>query len=264
MSGAVEQRLEVEVGGRVLPCILMEPGRGALARSPTLLFNFCGAGRAALHEHPYNLPARRFLDVGHRVLSFDLPAHGERRGPGGTAGLEGMRHALLAGEDPFRRFVSEATAVLDHVLRAGLAGPQGVCAYGTSRAGYCVLRWAAADRRVRAAAAGAPVTDWRLLAEFAAVRDRPDVGALALEHFADALSGRAVHVVIGDRDGRVGTESCVRFALRVLEAEARGGLGSSAFSLHVIPTEGHTVPDEWRLAGAEYLLEHVAAAGGPG
>ena len=48
-----------------------------------------------------------------------------------------------------------------------------------------------------------------------------DIAALALEHFAQPLAGRPVYLAIGSRDNRVGTECCIRLALRISEEESR-------------------------------------------
>ena len=125
---------------------------------------------------------------------------------------------------------------------------------GTSRGGYCALRLMATDRRIAATAAFAPVTDWRPLEEFAAVKDRPEVASLALTNFADALAGRAVWAAIGNRDVRVGTECCLRFAEAIAQEESAQNCPSSQFVLHVVPEPGHSLADNWRRSGGEYLL----------
>jgi hypothetical protein len=96
------------------------------------------------------------------------------------------------------------------------------------------------------------VTDWRVLKEFAHVQDRPEVEATALDHFAPALARRAVFLVIGNRDGRVGAHRCLHFATRLFESESDGGESSS--EMRVVDWPGHGLPDECYLAGAEFLL----------
>ena len=116
-------------------------------------------------------------------------------------------------------FVQHGKAVIDACLAMEL-GTGGIAVCGTSRAAYCALRLAAADERIGAIAGLAPVTDWRRLHEFAAHRRRTDVAALALEHWADKLAGRALFMAIGNRDRRVGTDACVALANRIYEIEA--------------------------------------------
>lgn len=108
-------------------------------------------------------------------------------------------------------------------------------------------------------AAVAPVTDWRLVAEFADVRDDPDVAGLALDHWAESLAGRPVHIVIGSADRRVGCEACVRFVERLLSIEAGRNLVRSDVELAVMsdcPGHGVTIPR--RDQAVRFLLDHAA------
>jgi dienelactone hydrolase len=212
--------LNVGIGGQQIRCSLARPDDGALAADPALLLTFSSTRQSALTEHPYDLPARTFLSAGQDVLSFDLPHHGERVDRHGE-GIDGMCRAFIAGDDPFDRFVADGIAALDACLERGIGGSGRIYVCGVSRAGYCALRLAAADSRITAAAALAPVTDWRVLSEWAAVRDRPEVAALALETRAQQLAGKGVALLIGNQDDRVSTAACVRLGLRLLEAADR-------------------------------------------
>jgi hypothetical protein len=121
-----------------------------------------------------------------------------------------------------------------------------------------VLRLAAADPRIAGVAGLAPVTDWRVLNEFAQVGSRHDLAALSLENFAARLVGRPVYLAIGNHDGRVGTDCCTRFAARLFEEESRQGLDRSRVLFHVVDdSEGHSLAPRWRRAGAEFLLRLV-------
>ena len=92
------------------------------------------------------------------------------------------------------------------------------------------------------------------LREFAAVRADPVVAALALDHWATQLAGRALFLTIGNGDSRVSSAACVRFALRLLELEETMGITHSAIQLHVVDSPGHSLSDHWRAAGADFLL----------
>jgi dienelactone hydrolase len=243
----------VSVGGTPLTCSLAQPD-GPLTPNPALLLTFGMTRQSALTEHPHDLPTRIFLAAGHSVLSFDLPNHGQRVDAHGE-GIGGLCAAFLAGHDPFGRFIADGQAVIDACLQRGLAAEARIFACGVSRAAYCALRLAAADRRIAGVAGLAPVTDWRALSEFAAAKNRPEVAALALDHWAADLAGRPVFLAIGNRDERVGTDCCARLALHLFEEEARRGLSSSLGEFHVVPEAGHSLSDGWRRAGGEYLLQ---------
>ncbi|MSP13803.1 MAG: hypothetical protein EXR62_12715 [Chloroflexi bacterium] len=246
-----------DLPGRVgrLTCSLGIPDNNTLASRPGLLLTFSSTRQNAMSEDPYDIATRIFSKAGHYVLSFDLPNHGERINAYGQ-GIAGFSAAIMAGEDPFQTFVADGKAALDACLAQGIDPGNRIFACGVSRAGYCAIRLAAADKRIRGVAGLAPVTDWRRLSEFSAIRDKPEVAALTLDHWAESLAGRAVFVGIGHKDDRVGTDACVGFALRLLEAERATGQTQGNLTLHVIESEGHSYGNEWREAGVRFLLDH--------
>jgi dienelactone hydrolase len=220
-----------------------------------LLLTFSSTRQSAFDEEPQHIPARLFAAAGHAVVSIDLPNHGEQVNGFGQ-GIEGFCAAFCAGADPFAQFVEQGKAVITACLAQGI-GQKGIVACGVSRAGYCVLRLAAADPRIRAVAALAPVTDWRRLREFAAVREQPVIAALALDHWAASLADRSVYVAIGNHDARVGSDACVRFVLRLLEARQTQSDPPPALQFHLVDCPGHSLADAWRRAGAEFLLAQL-------
>ena len=247
----------VDRGIENLAVRVFSPPEERLAKQPWLLLNFATDRQTSLTSAPYNTAVEAFLKAGHRAASFDLPAHGERVDDRG-AGIDGMCARFLAGDDPFVQFAQDGTAVIDRLIERGEATADRIVLAGTSRAGYCSLRLAAADRRVAAVAAFAPVTDWRVLREFAAVRERDDVARLALEHHAQGLAGRAVYVAIGNHDLRVGTDACARFVLRLAEVEGTPEGKSRLQFLIVDDSEGHSLDNRWRERGAQFLLDAAA------
>lgn len=247
---------------RKITCLLAEPDEGHLAADPALLLNFAADRRTNLCEPVYDTPVKVFVQAGHRALSFDMPHHGQRIAPGTKQGIEGFAEALRAGTDSFAIQIEDAKAAIDAVLKRGLARPGRIVAAGTSRGGYAALSLAAADPRVEAVAAYAPVTDWRDLTEFAADRQRPEVERLALKHRAAALAGRPIWIAIGNEDRRVNTLTCVEFAAALARAHEAAAVGGPAATpglvFHLVDGEkGHTLSEVWRIAGAEFLLRRM-------
>jgi hypothetical protein len=239
---------------------MMSPPAGHLSARPMLLLYFSTDRVASLPGGRHGEPGRIFLEAGHRVASFDLPAHGERvDGRGG--GIAGLAARVAAGQDPFEEFVADGRAVIDECLRRGMAEAGRIAVAGVSRGGYCALRLAAADRRITAVAALAPVTDWREVSEFAALKDSPAVAALALEGFAEELAGRRVYLAIGNHDGRVGAAACTRLVLALLEVERRRGLDRSGLRFHLVDdSPRHALAAPWREAGVKFLLAPAVEA----
>ncbi|MCX5659305.1 MAG: prolyl oligopeptidase family serine peptidase [Planctomycetota bacterium] len=248
--------------GRTVTCLLAEPDDGKLAADPALVLNFAADRKTNISEPIYDIPTKVFVEAGHRALAFDMPHHGQRIAPWKKQGIEGFVEAMRAGVDSFVIHTEDAKAAIDEALKRGLARPGRIAAAGTSRGGYCALRLAAADPRVDAVAAYAPVVDWWFLTEFAADRERPEVAKLALTHFIPALAGRPAWMAIGNEDRRVNTVACIEFALALARAgeavAAQGPAAAPGLAFHLVDGEkGHTLSNAWRTAGAEFLLKRM-------
>ena len=226
----------------------------ASATRPALLLNLAGDHVTQLQTHPYDIPVQAFLAAGHAVASVEMPGHGDRVRPGEPAGIACFAADAARGEDTLGRFVADLERAIDGCIGANLVAPGAVFAAGTSRGGYVALRLAAECPHVAGVAAYAPVTDWQVLSEFAALSQRADVAAMALVHWAPRLAGRPVWIGMGNHDPRVGTTQCLEFATAVAAAERDLGC-PSAFCLHVVPEDGHSLSASWRQRGADYLLE---------
>lgn len=260
----ISEEFAVSCSGGSLRVQMQSPPLEKLAKHPLLLVFLSADRHSSMPDGRYGGPGRIFLEHGHRVVSFDLPAHGERVDRHG-AGIAGLAALVAAGEAPFDRIVADGRAVIDECLRRGWAEEGRIVVAGVSRGGYCALRLAAEDMRVGAVAAFAPVTDWGMLAEFAVQRKSPAVAALKLSRFADRLAGRRVYLAIGNLDLRVGTDSCTLFVLALNQAERVRGVARSRLR-YVIADDSvdHRVADKWREAGMMFLLgETVPAAPSP-
>jgi dienelactone hydrolase len=187
------------------------------------------------------------------LVSVDLPSHGQEMRPKGDSGLGGWRARINNGEDPMADVTSRLSKVLDHLLAEKLADPERIAALGTSRGGFVAFHFAAADRRVKCAAGFAPVTDLAALSEFRGAETNALVQRLALERHAAALAGRALWLVIGDRDERVSTDGAIRFARRVTAVSLEKKL-PALVDLHVVAEpKGHTVPAGYAERAAEWF-----------
>jgi pimeloyl-ACP methyl ester carboxylesterase len=246
--------IDVEVGGRIITARILSPVDGQLAADPLLMLHFTGEKESALYEAPYSHTTTQFLEAGHRVLSFDLPSHGTRIDHFGES-LTGFCNAFVSGQDPFLLFIEEAIAVIDRCITEGLASAERIVACGTSRAAYLAVRLMAAEPRIAAVAAIAPVTDWRALSEFASAVERPDVAALHLSEFVNELVGRPIYIVIGNHDARVSTPSCCQFYIDLVNAHTHRGYDDSLIRFEVLDVPGHFSPAAWHRAGGVFLLD---------
>ncbi|MBO9608223.1 MAG: prolyl oligopeptidase family serine peptidase [Paenibacillaceae bacterium] len=223
-----------------------------------LLLNVAMDRERTVRQHPYSILAECLQEQGHYTLSFDLPCHGAWA-CGGGEGIVGIAAAVAAGGDPFADFIAVARAILTRVLSGRAAACRAVYAGGTSRGAYFALRLAAVDARITRIAAMAPVTDWRELREFAAIRERADVAALALCEYIPALLGKSVFMTIGYADGRVSTARCAQFYVELHERN-RGlhddaGRGEGRVVLLITEDEGHQLEEKRYRQGAAFLLK---------
>lgn len=262
---SIESRMEeftVLRGGVPLVLRVQSPPPERLAKRPWLLIFLSADRQSSMPDGRYGAPGRLALEQGHRVASFDLPAHGDRVGPQG-GGIAGLAALVAAGGKPFDALVADGRAVIDECLRRGLAEEGRIVAAGVSRGGYSALLLTAEDERISAVAAFAPATDWRRITEFASIKDQPATAALALENVAPKLAGRRVYVAIGNHDDRVGTDTCTRFVLRLLEIETQHGLKKSGVRYLVVDdSPGHALAAKWRTEGIAFLFQSTAALAG--
>ena len=101
-AGAFEPRLAatISVGGVPQAVRVQSPPPERLARQPMLLFYLSADRASSMPDGRYGAPGQTFLEQGNRILSFDLPAHGDRVDVHGS-GIAGLAALVAAGKKPF-------------------------------------------------------------------------------------------------------------------------------------------------------------------
>lgn len=194
---------------------------------------------------------------GYLCVSIDLPCHGQEQKSGEPEGIAGWRARAEKGEDFIKGMTDRLTAVLDDLVKRGWTDPQRVAACGTSRGGFSAVHFAAAEPRVRCVAAYAPVTELTVVREFLGAEDNAVLKKLSLERQADRLAGRAVWLIIGDRDDRVSTDHSVQFA-RAVTKESLKRKVPALVDLHVVvEPQGHTTPKGAAELSAAWIDERL-------
>lgn len=214
-------------------------GARPAAPAPTL-FVFANDIMGTLQSDDYNKAGKTLISQGYICVALDLPCHGKNVRADEPQGLDGWASRLNKGEDPIFPFTKDASAVLDHLIAEGLTDPARVAVCGTSRGGFAALHFAAAEPRVRCAAAFAPVTDLLALSEFTGQEKNQPTNELALRHRAEKLSGRPIWVCIGNHDERVDTDRAIAFTRSVVAASVPEKK-KALIELHVMTSEGHTI-----------------------
>ena|GEM_PF-208056 len=225
------------------------------APAPTL-FVFANDIAGTLQNDDYNKAGKLLIPQGFLCVALDLPCHGQNVRADEPQGLDGWAARLSKGEDPISPFTKDASAVLDHLIQEGLTDPNRVAVCGTSRGGFAALHFAAAESRVRCAAAFAPVTDLLALREFAGQEKNLPTTNLALRHFAEKLAGRPIWMCIGNHDERVDTDRAIAFSRDVVKAsfaQQKKGL----IELHVMTSEGHTIHSTAHEEAAAWIAKQT-------
>jgi dienelactone hydrolase len=233
---------------------------GAMGARPTgpapTLFVFANDIMGTLKINDYNKVGKLLIPQGYICVTLDLPCHGKSVRADESQGLDGWATRLSKGEDPIAPFTRDASAVLDYLIKEGLTDPARVAVCGTSRGGFAALHFAAAEPRVRCAAAFAPVTDLLALREFTGQEKNQPTNDLALRHLAEKLAGRPIWLCIGNHDERVDTDRAIAFTRDVVKASV-AQKRKALFELHVMTSEGHSIHPTAHEEAAAWIAQQL-------
>lgn len=224
--------------------------------APTL-FVFSATIDESLGDPYYRQCGNALAEQGFLCVSLDLPGHGSDQRDGEPAGLAAWRVRSDHGEDFVTPFTEQVREVLDYLIEAGYTDPERVALCGTSRGGFMALQAAAAEPRIRAAAAFAPVTSLGVLREFQDASNTDFLDELSLHSRAGALTGRSLWLVIGDRDERVGTDEAIAFARRVTAQSLAEGKPADVTLIVPPEAKGHTTPAGSPEAAAAWIMDKL-------
>ncbi|HSI64070.1 MAG TPA: alpha/beta fold hydrolase [Candidatus Saccharimonadia bacterium] len=212
-----------------------------------------GTLNSAYYRQSGNLLAKH----GYICVSVDLPSHGQELREGEKEGMAGWRKRCEQGENFVEDAVKRFSAVLDELVETKVTDPTKIAACGTSRGGFMALHFAAADPRVGCVVTFGQLTDMTVLREFQGITPREMADQLALQHYTKRLAGRAIWMVIGDRDERVGTDLVISFARSVTNESLKAKL-PALVELHVLAEpRGHSVPAGTADQAAEWILRQM-------
>jgi pimeloyl-ACP methyl ester carboxylesterase len=189
-------------------------------------------------------------------VTLDIPGHGENVRPGEPTSLPGWRYRLEHGENFAHDFAVRISALLDYLIQESYTDPGKVAVLGASRGAFLALHWAALDPRAKVVVAVAPVADLRALTEFKGLENHDLTKAVALDHIAESLAGRAIWVCIGNHDERVSTDDCIRFTRKVVAASIARKLPAN-IELHVSTAIGHGTHPTAHDEAATWILRQL-------
>jgi dienelactone hydrolase len=196
----------------------------------------------------------RLAKSGYLFASVDMPCHGRQQRDDEPQGLNGWSRRAARNDDFVAESNARLSAVVDHLIGTGQSEPERIAVCGSSRGGFLALHFAARDSRVRCAALFAPVTDLIALSEFRGLEENQLVQSLSLERHVKKLAGSPIWIMIGDQDGRVGTDRAIRLA-RLVTAASLEAKRAGRVELHVLPEpRGHSLPPESSIQAATWII----------
>ena len=230
-------------------------GKDVSYPAPTL-FIFSASIPEALNDPYFRQCGNALAEQGYLCVSLDLPGHGQRARRN-TPGLMTWRYHSDQSTDFVAPFTDDVSKVLDHLIKAGYTDPDRIAACGTSRGGFMAIHAAAAEPRIKATAAFAPVTNLKTLREFHGAENSDHIDSLSVNSLAEKLSGRSLWLVIGDRDERVGTDDTIEFA-RLTTAASLKKKQPADVTLLVLPEiKGHTTPAGSPAIAADWIQQRL-------
>lgn len=230
------------------------------AKPAPTVFVFATALENMQGDSFYTAIIRLLAPHGFLGIALEPPCHGADAKKDEPPELRGWQARLEKGNDLIGTFTSQASAVLDHLIKEGYTDPARVAACGTSRGGFLAYHFAAAEPRIKAVAGFSPVTNLLAVREFTSLEKHEPTRKLNLVHHADRLAGRAVWVSIGNNDLRVSTDDVITFARKVVAASAaRPGGDKQAIPVELIvgAAVGHTAIAQEQELAAAWLLRQL-------
>lgn len=232
---------------------------GILGKKPdkpaATLFVFAGGVEDSLKRTEFNKIGQLLLDKGILCVSVDIPCHGKDSLPNEPTSLQGWRSRLEKGPSLTGEFAKRASAVLDHLVKEGYTDPKRVAAAGTSRGGFMALHLAAAEPRIGWVIAFAPVTDLRVVTEFAGMEKNQAIRDVDLAQHVGKLAGRHIWLCIGNNDLRVGTDEVIDFTRKLVRATK--DKSPVPVEIHVMPTLGHAIHPTAHEEAARWLQDRL-------
>jgi len=214
------------------------------------LFYFTSSAEDSLSLDPLNLPAAFLASRPIRVYTSTLPLHDSP-----SAVKDGMK-LWAEAQNPrlIADFIDSCCQNLDFLMEKNAVDPEKIAVAGLSRGSLIALLFAAQDPRIKAVLGYAPLIELGRLEEFE--QDHPMLAPCNLYSRAEELIHKKLRFYIGNRDQRVGTETCFHFVQHVAEVAFQHGNRSPDVELIVSPSIGrfgHGTPPHIFLQGVDWL-----------
>lgn len=196
------------------------------------VFYFSLSAHDSLHLDPYNQPAIYLSSPALRIFSVSLPGH-DTMPP--TQALRFWADEIHHGRDVIHAFVTEIGTQIHDLIDQNVIDPKKLGAMGLSRGAFIATHVSALVPEIQHILGFAPLTRLSSVQEF----QHLDVERWDLTYLADKIYNRNVRFYIGNRDTRVGTESCCQFISALSNTAFENKISSSPIELIIGPSIGH-------------------------
>jgi esterase FrsA len=211
------------------------------------VFYFALSAHDSLNLDPYNQPAIYLSSPSLRIFSVTLPGH-DILPP--TEALRFWAEEIHHGRDVIQTFAQEVAVQIRHLIDQHVIDPKKIGMMGLSRGVFIAAHTAALVPEIKHVLGFAPLTRLQNAQEFKDL----NVEKWDLTHLAGKLYNRNVRFYIGNRDTRVGTESCFQFISELSAKAFEHKINSAPIELIIGPSIGHkghgTSPEVFRQGAA--------------
>ncbi|MEC7838514.1 MAG: prolyl oligopeptidase family serine peptidase [Chlamydiota bacterium] len=220
---------------------------------PTIIY-FALSGPESLNTDPFNQPITHLKNQQIRKFSFTLPYHGP--GHSNSKAMEQWARCLKNNEDFLTPFLKNVITNISYLIDQGYIDDTNIAAAGLSRGGFIATHLAARDHRIGSILGFAPITKFGWMREYEDRSHDSMARQFDLTHIINQIIGKPLRYYIGNRDQRVGTDSCFSFVSELTEASFQQGHRSPNVELFISPSighKGHGTPQHIFNDGAEWL-----------
>ncbi|MBS0627153.1 MAG: hypothetical protein JSS09_02955 [Verrucomicrobia bacterium] len=224
---------------------------------PAVLYLALSAEESLLID-PFNQPAVYLKDSNIRVFSVDLPFHGK-----GFESKEALKHwaySFAQGQDIISHLLLKLEETLSHLFDLQLIQNNQLALMGLSRGGFLINHLAIKFPQISSLVSFAPLTKISEGKDFEFLSLCPILESLDLNHFIDPLCTKKQRIYIGNRDIRVGTDSCYKWFRALVEAAYEKRIRSPHVELFIKPSighQGHGTLKETFEEGAAWLAKQI-------
>lgn len=225
---------------------------------PAVLF-FALSAQMSLFVDPFNQSVLRLNQHGIRVFSWDLPFHGPHEDP--HQAMHQWAKAFTSNASFLRDFLSLCQENIQYLIKQNLINIHQFAVAGLSRGGFIATHLAALEPEIKSILGFSPLTKPQPLEEFM-IHSGTSFDPISLQFLVNQLVHKHLRFYIGNRDTRVGTDTCYQLIRTLTEAAFTQGIRSPTVELMIYPSighKGHGTPSYIFEDGADWLKRQLLA-----